>query len=257
MRNDKKKDNFRERRTGLPFVFRSFIPSVLTVMNMVCGYVAIVMSGSDRFVVAGWVIVLAALFDVADGFVARMTDTASRFGIELDSLSDLVSFGVAPAYLVYKFGLEDIGAVKGVILSSMLVVGSGLRLARFNAGVPGYRKDFFSGLPTPAQALTVASFVLWMDAESFLDRYQLQNALSLLTVVLAFLMVSRVNYDAFPEPTLETVREKPLQMFFYLTVFFCVLIYQAKALFLAMLLYILLGVLRSLSLFFRQIVLQR
>ncbi|UZJ39601.1 CDP-diacylglycerol--serine O-phosphatidyltransferase [Prosthecochloris sp. SCSIO W1102] len=257
MRNDKKKDNFRERRTGLPFVFRSFIPSVLTVMNMVCGYVAIVMSGSDRFVVAGWVIVLAALFDVADGFVARMTDTASRFGIELDSLSDLVSFGVAPAYLVYKFGLEDIGAVKGVILSSMLVVGSGLRLARFNAGVPGYHKDFFSGLPTPAQALTVASFVLWMDAESFLDRYQLQNALSLLTVVLAFLMVSRVNYDAFPEPTLETVREKPLQMFFYLTVFFCVLIYQAKALFLAMLLYILLGVLRSLSLFFRQIVLQR
>ncbi|UZJ40409.1 CDP-diacylglycerol--serine O-phosphatidyltransferase [Prosthecochloris sp. SCSIO W1101] len=257
MRNDKKKDNFRERRTGLPFVFRSFVPSVLTVMNMVCGYVAIVMSGSDRFVVAGWVIVLAALFDVADGFVARMTDTSSRFGIELDSLSDLVSFGVAPAYLVYKFGLEDIGAVKGVILSSMLVVGSGLRLARFNADVPGYRKDFFSGLPTPAQALTVASFVLWMDAESFLSGYQLQNALSLLTVVLAFLMVSRVNYDAFPEPTLETVREKPLQAFFYLTVFFCVLIYQAKALFLAMLLYILLGVLRSLSLFFRQIVLQR
>ncbi|WP_294344600.1 CDP-diacylglycerol--serine O-phosphatidyltransferase [Prosthecochloris sp.] len=257
MRNEKKKDNFRERRTGLPLVSRSFVPAVLTVMNMVCGYIAIVMSGSDRFVVAGWCIVLAAFFDAADGFVARMTDTTSRFGIELDSLSDLVSFGVAPAYLVYKFGLEDIGAVKGIILSSMLVVGGGLRLARFNAGVLGCRKDFFCGLPIPAQALTVAGFVLWMDAENILNHYQLQNALSLLTVVLAFLMISRVNYDAFPEPTFETVREKPLQTGFYLTIFFCVLIYQAKALFLAMLLYILLGVLRSLSLFFKQIVLQR
>ena len=252
MRDDKHKGNFRERRVRL-----SFVPSVLTVMNMACGYVAIVMSGADQFVAAGWFIVLAALFDTVDGFVARVTNAASRFGIELDSLSDLVSFGAAPAYLVYKFGLEDMGAVRGIILSSVLVVGSGLRLARFNTTELGYRKDTFSGLPTPAQALTVAGFVLWMNAESYLNQYQLQSVLSLLAVLLAILMVSRVNYDALPKPTIQTVKEKPLQTGFYAVLFFCVLIYQAKALFVAMLLYILLGLLRSLSVVFRQLVLQR
>ena len=257
MRDDKNKNSFKERRTRLPLISRSFIPSAFTVMNMACGYVAIVMSGADQFVFAGWFIILAALFDTVDGFVARLTNAASKFGIELDSLSDLVSFGAAPAYLVYKFGLEDMGAVKGIILSSVLVVGSGLRLARFNTGELGYRKDSFSGLPTPAQALTVAGFVLWMNAESYLNQYQLQHVLSLLTIVLSLLMISRVHYYALPEPTFETVKEKPLQTGFYLAVFFCVLIYQAKALFLAMLLYILLGLLRSLSAAFRQLVLQR
>lgn len=257
MRDDKKKESFRERVAGLPFVSRSLVPSVFTVMNMACGYVAIVMSGGDQYTAAGWFIILAAFFDTVDGLVARMTNAASRFGIELDSLSDLVSFGAAPAYLVYKFGLEDVGTVRGIILSSMLVVGSGLRLARFNTGVLGYRKGSFSGLPTPAQALTVAGFVLWMDAESYLNQYQLQGALSLLIVVLALLMVSRVNYDALPKLTFETIKKRPLQTGLYLVVFFCVLIYQAKALFLAMLLYILLGVLRSLSLFFKEVVFQR
>ena len=257
MRDEKKDDGFVERNTGVPFISRSFVPSVFTVMNMVCGYVAIVMSGSDQFVAAGWFIILAALLDTVDGFVARMTNAASRFGIELDSLSDLVSFGAAPAYLVYKFGLEDVGEVKGIILSSMLMIGSGLRLARFNIGVLGYRKNSFSGLPTPAQALTVAGFVLWMSAEPFLNSYHLQNALILLTIVLAVLMVSRVNYGALPKLTFETVKEKPVQTGLYIAVFFCVLIYQAKALFVAMLLYILLGVLKSLSLFFRELVFQR
>ena len=258
MRDEKKNDGSVERNTGVPFISRSFVPSVFTVMNMVCGYVAIVMSGSGQFVAAGWFIILAALLDTVDGFVARMTNAASRFGIELDSLSDLVSFGAAPAYLVYKFGLEDVGAVRGIILSSMLMIGSGLRLARFNIGVLGYRKSCsFSGLPTPAQALTVAGFVLWMSAEPFLNNYHLQNALILLTIILAVLMVSRVNYDALPKLTFETVKEKPVQTGLYIAVFFCVLIYQAKALFVAMLLYILLGVLRSLSLFFRELVFQR
>lgn len=257
MRDDKHNDNFRERRVKLPYISRSFVPSIFTVMNMACGYVAIVMSGADQFVAAGWFIVLAALFDTVDGFVARVTNAASRFGIELDSLSDLVSFGAAPAYLVYKFGLEDIGAVKGIILSSMLVVGSGLRLARFNTAEPGYQKNTFAGLPTPAQALTVSGFVLWMNAGDYLNQYQLQSVLSLLTIVLSILMVSRVNYDALPKPTFETVKEKPIQTGFYAALFFSVLIYQAKALFLAMLLYILLGLLRSLSVVFRQLVLQR
>ncbi len=235
-----------------PFVSRSFVPSVFTVMNMVSGYGSIVMAGEGSFVAAGWLIFLAAFFDTIDGFVARMTDGTSEFGVELDSLSDLVSFGAAPAFLVYKFGLESFGMPYGLILSSLLMVGSGLRLARFNISLIGYQKESFSGLPTPAQAMTVASFVLWMHSQPLLTGESLRQALAFLTVVLAALMISKVNYDALPKPTLESFRRYPVQMTGYVIAAFCVLVYQAKAFFVAMILYILLGFVRSLTVLVRE-----
>ncbi|MGB0130353.1 CDP-diacylglycerol--serine O-phosphatidyltransferase [Chlorobium sp.] len=236
----------------LPFVSRSFVPSVFTVMNMVCGYIAIVMSGEGSFTAACWFIIFAAFFDTIDGFVARVTNGTSDFGIELDSLSDLVSFGAAPAYLVYRFALEGMDGYTGIFLSSLVMVGSGLRLARFNINLIGYRKESFSGLPSPAQALTVAGFVLWMGSERMLPAQSLQSVLGWLSVILSILMVSKVNYDALPKPTVETFRKQPVQLSLYLIAIFCVLLFQAKAFFLAMLLYILLGVIRSLGLFIRQ-----
>ncbi len=257
MKEDEHRKSFRERTAHPPFVSRSLVPSAITLVNMVCGYVAIILTGADQFVAACGFIIAAALLDTVDGFVARLTNAASRFGVELDSLSDLVSFGAAPAYLVYKFGLEDLGIVQGVLFSSLLVVGSGIRLARFNTGVTFGGKGSYSGLPAPAQALAVAGFVLWMDGEGFLLPHDLHTVLSGLTVVLALLMVSRIRYNALPDPTLELVREKPLQAAVYPLVITALLVYQAKALFLAMLLYILLGLVRSVSLFFREVVFQR
>jgi CDP-diacylglycerol---serine O-phosphatidyltransferase len=235
-----------------PFVSRSFVPSVFTVMNMVSGYGSIVMSSEGRFVMAGWLIFLAAFFDTIDGFVARVTNGASEFGVELDSLSDLVSFGAAPAFLVYSFGLSRLGMPLGLILSSLLMVGSGLRLARFNISLIGYHKESFSGLPTPAQAMTIASFILWMDAEPLLTGRQLHEVLAFLTVILAGLMVSKVNYDTLPKPTLDSFRRYPFQMGAYVIAAFCVLVFQAKAFFVAMLSYILLGIIRSLTMLVRQ-----
>ncbi|WP_041466126.1 CDP-diacylglycerol--serine O-phosphatidyltransferase [Chlorobaculum parvum] len=242
-----------ERPQGrFPFVSRSFVPSAFTVMNMVSGYVSIIMSGEKSFIIAGWLIFVAAFFDTIDGFVARLTNGSSEFGVELDSLSDLVSFGAAPAYLVYKFGLEHLGMPWGLLLSSLLMVGSGLRLARFNISLIGYNKESFSGLPTPAQAMTVASFVLWMTAEPLLTGIELQRGLALLSVVLAVLMVSKVNYDALPKPTRDSFRQHPVQMSAYAIAIVCVLFFQAKAFFVSMLLYILLGIIRSLTLTVRQ-----
>ena len=239
-------------RQRFPFVSRSFFPSVFTVMNMVSGYMAIVMSGEGSFVAASWFIILAAFFDTIDGFVARITNGTSDFGVELDSLSDLVSFGAAPAYLVYKFGLEGMWGIGGVAISALIMVGSGLRLARFNISMIGYSKESFSGLPTPAQALTIAGFVLWMQSERFFDPVMMPLVLAWLSVILAFLMVSRVNYDALPKPTINLIRRYPFQVALYGIAFFCVLVFQTKAFFLAMLLYILLGILRSLTLSCRQ-----
>ena len=257
MREDKQKEVFRERAMHPPFVSRSLVPSGITAVNMVCGYIAIILTGAEAFVAACVFIIAAALLDAADGFVARLVGASSRFGFELDSLSDLISFGAAPAYLVYKFGLEDLGMVQGVFFSSLLVVGSGIRLARFNTAMTSGSKGSYCGLPTPAQALAVVGFVLWMDGEDVLLPQYLHAFLSGLTVFLALLMVSRIRYNALPEPTLELVREKPLQAALYPLVITALLIYQAKALFLAMLLYILLGLIRSASLFFREVVFQR
>jgi len=127
-----------------------------------------------------------------------------------------------------------------------------LRLARFNINLLDYHKDSFSGLPTPAQAMTVASFVLWMSVEPLFSEHALQKVLLVLTISLAVLMVSKVNYDALPKPTLESFRRHPLQMIAYVIAIFCVLVFQAKAFFVAMLLYILLGIVRSLTLMVRQ-----
>ncbi|MBN1928111.1 MAG: CDP-diacylglycerol--serine O-phosphatidyltransferase [Chlorobiaceae bacterium] len=245
--------NDAERPQGrFPFVSRSFVPSAFTVMNMVSGYVSIIMAGEGSFIIAGWLIFLAAFFDTIDGFVARLTNSSSEFGVELDSLSDLVSFGAAPAYLVYKFGLEHLGMPYGLLFSSLLMVGSGLRLARFNISLIGYNKASFSGLPTPAQAMTVASFVLWMMAEPLLSGVELQRALVILSVSLAALMVSKVNYDALPKPTRDSFRRHPVQMSAYAVAIVGVLFFQAKAFFVSMLLYILLGIVRSLALMVRQ-----
>lgn len=239
-------------RRRFPFVSRSFVPSVFTVMNMVSGYVSIVMAGEGNFIIAGWLIFVAAFFDTIDGFVARLTNSSSEFGVELDSLSDLVSFGAAPAYLVYQFGLSTLGMPLGLVFSSLLMIGSGLRLARFNINLIDYHKDSFSGLPTPAQAMTVASFILWMSIEPLFTGLVLQRVLLVLTVSLAILMVSKVNYDALPKPTLESFRSHPLQMISYVIAIFCVLVFQAKAFFVFMLLYILLGIVRSVTLMVRQ-----
>jgi CDP-diacylglycerol--serine O-phosphatidyltransferase len=245
------KNSFGERSLRFPTVSRSFVPSVFTVMNMVSGYISIVMSGEGSFVAACWFIILAAFFDTIDGFVARVTKGTSDFGVELDSLSDLVSFGAAPAYLVYKFGLEGLPGIIGICVSSLLMIGSGLRLARFNISMIGYEKDSFSGLPTPAQALTIAGFVLWMSSDKIFPVASMQIVLAVLSTALALLMISKVNYDALPKPTLDSFKRQPLQMSLYIAAMFCVLLFHSKAFFLAMLLYILVGIVRSITLLFR------
>ncbi|MDD2999481.1 MAG: CDP-diacylglycerol--serine O-phosphatidyltransferase, partial [Candidatus Riflebacteria bacterium] len=109
----------------------SILPNACTSMNLFCGYASVVMTSQGEFLLAGWLIMLANIFDILDGRLARLTSVESRFGAELDSLSDLVSFGVAPAFLVYNRYLgQDI--VYGLIITCIFVLCGALRLARFN-----------------------------------------------------------------------------------------------------------------------------
>lgn len=236
------------KRVQMPRVSPSAVPSTFTVMNMVCGYASIVTASEGNIVASGWFIIFAALFDTIDGFIARLTNSSSDFGVELDSLSDLVSFGAAPAFLAYKSGLETLGIV-GILVSAMLMVGSGLRLARFNAQFTGY-KDYFSGLPTPSQAMTIAAFAVWLASENILTSEQKLGALIALTLALSLLMISKARYEKLPKPTQDEFRERPIKFSLVIIASAIILIFQAKGLLVVMLCYIVAGIARSLYDFF-------
>ncbi len=245
----KAKRRFKMGQVKLPRVSRSAFPSTFTVMNMLCGYGSIICAEQREYAMAGWFIILAAVFDTIDGFIARLTNSSSEFGVELDSLSDLVSFGAAPSFLAYKFGLEQFG-IWGAILSSALMVGSGLRLARFNVQLVGFSKDYFSGLPTPSQAMTLSSFVIWTSGEYLLTVEETKLALIVLTLSLALLMVSTVKYDLLPKP--KEFRQYPFKTLAFALGFLAILFFQAKGFFFAMCFYIVFGIARYIYFFFSE-----
>ena len=143
------------------------LPNLLTTAALFCGYFAIVQAMNQNFEMAAIAIFVAMLFDGLDGRVARLTGTQSEFGLHYDSLADMVSFGVAPALLVYQWALMDLGKF-GWIISFIYCSGAALRLARFNTNVDVADKRFFQGLPSPAAAALVAGMV-WVSIDNGLS----------------------------------------------------------------------------------------
>jgi len=177
------------------------LPSLLTIGNLLCGFYAIVAVYNDDYTVAAIAILVALVLDFLDGAVARLTNSSSDFGLELDSLADLVSFGVAPGILAYVWALKPFERL-GWLASFLFVVCGALRLARFNIQTRNLDKRYFVGLPIPAAAGLVASFVLFMKESSSLVLFQREilspRVTSWLAVTLiyslSFLMVSKVRY---------------------------------------------------------------
>ena len=147
-------------------ITRSVIPNLFTATNMFCGFLSIITASNGNYNYAAWLIIVAAIFDALDGLVARLTNSSSELGVELDSLSDIVSFGAAPSFLIYATYLNKFDNV-GIILSSLLLIAGGFRLARFNVQLVGFEKSFFLGLPIPTAALTITSFVLAFYNDGF------------------------------------------------------------------------------------------
>ena len=141
------------------------LPSILTLGNLFGGFYALVAVYNDEYVAAAIAILLALVFDYLDGGVARMTGATSELGIQLDSLADLVSFGVAPALLAYVFAVKPFGWIGGLATFAFTACGA-FRLARFNLQTRSLDKRFFVGLPIPAAAAVVATFVLFMKDSS-------------------------------------------------------------------------------------------
>ncbi|MDS1140858.1 CDP-diacylglycerol--serine O-phosphatidyltransferase [Pusillimonas sp. SM2304] len=140
------------------------LPNAFTTANLFAGFYAVVQAMNGRFEMAAIAIFLAMVFDGMDGRVARLTNTQSAFGEQYDSLSDMTSFGIAPALVMYEWALQDLGRW-GWLAAFIYVVGAALRLARFNTNIGVVDKRFFQGLPSPAAAALVAGF-LWLVVDN-------------------------------------------------------------------------------------------
>lgn len=138
------------------------LPNAFTTGALFCGFFAIVMAMNQRFEHAAWAIFVAMVLDGLDGRIARLTNTQSEFGAQYDSLADMVSFGAAPALVIYEWSLRGMGKL-GWIAAFVYCAGAALRLARFNTNIEVVDKRFFQGMPSPAAAATVVGFVLMMN----------------------------------------------------------------------------------------------
>lgn len=225
---------------------RAAVPSFFTLMNLFSGFLALTQIHDGRYDYACWLIVLAGFFDLLDGMMARLTNGQSLFGVELDSLSDVVSFGVAPAYLVYAFGLKDFG-VFGLIVSSLPAICGAVRLARYNVSFDGEKKDTFDGLPTPAQAVTIVALILNVNDAGAFYRFSLNNLSVLIPIVfvLSGLMVSTISFDAVPKPSPRYVRTHPIKSLAFAVALLLLIFLQQIGLLIVLSVYILSGVSRS------------
>jgi CDP-diacylglycerol--serine O-phosphatidyltransferase len=223
-------------------ITRAVVPSLFTVLNMFAGFMSIIHASKGEIFSAAWLIILAAGFDALDGIMARITKSSSEFGVEIDSLSDVVSFGVAPAFLVYQTSLHELGGL-GIFLSSALMVFGGLRLARFNTQLVGFDKEHFVGLPIPASALTIASFTLsfWSETKGLDGAAPL---LPWLVIVVSLLMVSKVKYDTLPRISRRAIRKEPWKFIFAALAIVVVFVTAGSAIFPLFVLFIALGIIR-------------
>lgn len=172
------------------------LPNIITSGNLFAGFFAVLSISVENYFHACLAIFLAAIFDLFDGRVARMTNSDSAFGVEYDSLCDLVSFGMAPSFLMYEVFLQPFGRV-GIIASFMIVLCAALRLARFNIQTGKTPKSYFVGLPVPLAAFALVGFYLFFkDYEDL--QYTKPFALGICFSIGA-LMVSRFRFPSFKE----------------------------------------------------------
>lgn len=185
------------------------LPNIFTTGNLFLGFYSIIASVLGDYERAAVAIILGGLFDSLDGKIARWTNTTSRFGVEYDSLSDLVTFGMAPAILSFLWALKPFGRI-GWLAAFLFMVAGAFRLARFNANVEVVDKKYFIGLPIPAGAGVIATSVI---AYHYVFGYSASDKSFWFVVVvlsIAFLMVSNIRYYSFKD--IDLIKRRPFKV---------------------------------------------
>lgn len=222
------------------------LPNTLTLCGMFSGFFAILSAINGNFLYAAYAILIANIFDGLDGWIARLTNTSTRFGIELDSLSDLVAFGVAPSVMMYKWGLAPFGRL-GWAAAFLFVACGALRLARFNIQTGTTESKAFKGMPIPAAASILSSIVIYYY-EFWKGLPEKNIFFPFITILLSLLMVSTLRYHGLKE--IDFRERKP---FWFLIVFvlilFGLLIHPSSAIFVFAMAYLLWGIIENIYLF--------
>ena len=237
-------------------ITRTVVPSIFTTLNIFCGFLSMIFASQGQFNVAAWVIILAAIFDSLDGAMARITRSSSQFGVELDSLADVVSFGAAPSFIVYQVYLRTIEPW-GILIAALPVILGAIRLARFNVQLIGFDKDYFNGLPIPMQAITVCAFILQVGKENIAMDSVASTELIALVVILSLLMVSHVKYDTMPKISKLQLKLHPLKygviFIVILAAVFSELFFDKNYLFQILMLYVIFGFIRAVVVWVKKI----
>ncbi len=178
---------------------KSMVPSAFTVMNLMSGYLSILATINGKYSMAAYLIIIATLFDALDGKVARKMNQPSNFGLEFDSMADIISFGVAPSVLIYK-AFSGEWVVAGAIIAFMPLLFAGIRLAKFNIQSEKHSKKFV-GLPAPSMAIINSSLVLF----NFAVPYNMGAARFVIPLIIltSILMLSNIPFDKFPHFSLK------------------------------------------------------
>lgn len=212
-----------------------FLPNSFTALNIGCGFMAIMYSIQGDFYKSCMLIILGAVFDSVDGRVARLTGTESAFGEQFDSLSDLISFGIAPSIIFYNKFLGESGRF-GMVVSFLFLLCGALRLARFNANIDRVKSDYFQGLPIPGAAAAVIGFIL-VSAE--FPQYLNDRFIAIPYLLFyAILMISNIPFPSFKKS--EWVRKNKRKILFLLIVIACSLfVYEELMIFSIVTVYVL------------------
>jgi CDP-diacylglycerol--serine O-phosphatidyltransferase len=198
------------------------LPNLFTTGNLFCGFWAMISVFQERYFYAAAAILLASAFDVLDGKVARLSGATSKFGIQYDSLADLVSFGIAPALLAFNWALRPYGRF-GWLAAFLFVVCGALRLARFNVQSSSGEVKYFKGLPIPAAASMVALTILLYLR--LIETGWVKDIIILIMIwVLAFLMVSNIRYFSFKE--FDLAKRKPFSVFLFVVLSMVVIVME-------------------------------
>lgn len=214
---------------------KRYIPDLVTILNLFFGFLAIIKTLHDNYLAAFLFIFVGALFDSLDGKIARFLDRESRFGKEFDSLADLITFCAAPAIMVYKIYLNELGLFGMGISFSLLLFGA-IRLAEYNSALEPRQDNKFSGMPVPAAALTIGSFI-WFNFTSTGGHGKTEFVIALVLII-SFLMVSNVPFTPFPEISFSKNWFITLRSLFVITLFILFIIFRGYVLFPVMSLYI-------------------
>ncbi len=190
---------YRAEKEGIPRGIY-ILPNLFTTLNIFCGFYAVIAAVNGASNAAAIAILVAAIFDALDGKIARATHTTSRFGVEYDSLADLISFGLAPGLMIYLWALKPLGRL-GWLAAFLFMVCGALRLARFNTQVDSVKSDYFVGLPIPAAAGMLAATVL-LHHRLGIGTSANKILILILIYILSFLMVSSIKFYSFKKPEL-------------------------------------------------------